>query len=200
MAASKACHTIADLASPLAEQSPLPANHDVTTDLSNHIPNLLPCPEGWEVLQRNGCTLITSPGRSSEGLDGGQPDQSERFEAFLKHVRASCLDQQRADSEGQVHWSRHLLTYLRNITGAELLIGPQAISRNPHFQHLVSPFTGDQRLGAAQEWPQILALLLLDSFEPAAHQQLWSTVTAHAGSSYLGSSPGSRNGCTPQYC
>ena len=42
----------------------------------------------------------------------------------------------------------------------------------------MSPFAGDQRLGAAQEWPQVPALLLPDSFEPAAHQQLWSTVTA----------------------
>ena len=48
-----------------------------------------------------------------------------------------------------------------------------------HFQHFVSPFAGDQRLGAAQEWPQVPALLQLDYFESAAHQQLWSTVAAH---------------------
>jgi hypothetical protein len=40
--------------------------------LSNHLPNLLPCPAGWELLQRNGRTLITAPGRSSVGLDSAQ--------------------------------------------------------------------------------------------------------------------------------
>ena len=33
--------------------------------------------------------------------------------------------------------------------------------------------------GAAQEWHKVPALLLLDSFEAVAHQQLWSTVAAH---------------------
>ncbi len=143
------------------------------------------------MLQQNGRVLITAPGRSSVGLDsaqfgmlralyGGQPDQSERFETFLLHLRASCLAQQRADAEGQVHWSRHLLTYLRRITGAELLIGTRAVSHNQHFQHFVSHLAGDQWLGAVQEWPQVPALLLLDSFEPAAHPQLWSTVATHA--------------------
>jgi hypothetical protein len=133
------------------------------------------------VLQRNGRTLITSPGHSSVGLDsaqfgmlralyGGSPGQSERFEAFFGHMRASCLAQQRADAEGQVSWGRHLLACLRRITGAELLIGVRAaVSYNTHVQHFVSPFTGDQWLGATQEWPQVPALLLLDSFEPAAH-------------------------------
>ena len=38
---------------------------------------------------------------------------------------------------------------------------------------------GWPRLGAAQEWPKVPALLLLDSLEAAAHQQLWLTVAAH---------------------
>ena len=38
----------------------------------------------------------------------------------------------------------------------------------------MSPFAGDQQLGASQEWPKVPALLLLDSFEPEAQQQLWS--------------------------
>ena len=33
--------------------------------------------------------------------------------------------------------------------------------------------------GAAQECPKVPALLLLDSFDPAAHQQLWLTVAVH---------------------
>ncbi len=131
------------------------------------------------MLQRNGHTF-QSYRRSSVGLDsaqfgmlralyGGSPGQSERFEAFLGHPRASCLAKQRADAEGQESWGRHLLACLRKITGAELLIGVRAVLYNTHFQHFVSPFTGDQWLGATQEWPQVSALLLLDSFEPAAH-------------------------------
>ena len=173
-------------------------------DLSNHLPCLLPSPAGWEVLQRNGRTLITAPGCSSVGLDsaqfgmlralyGEQSGQSERSETFLRHLRASCLAQQRADAEGQVHWSRHLLACLRRITGAELLAGVRAVLHNPHFQHFVSPFAGDQRLGAAQEWPKVPALLLLDYFEPEAQHQLWSKVPAHRHgprSLNLGSSSG----------
>ena len=113
-------------------------------------------------------------------LYGGPPGQSEQFETFLRHLRASCVAQQRADAEGCVPWSRHLLACLRRITGAELLIGVRAVLYHPHFQHFVSPFAGDQWLGAAQEWPQVPALLLLDSFELPAHQQLWSTVATHA--------------------
>ena len=107
---------------------------------------------------------------------GGQPDHSEPFENFLTHLRASCLAQQRADAEARMYWSRHLLKY---ITGTELLIGASAVSHNPHFQHFMPPFAGDQWLGAAQEWPQVPALLQLDSFDPAANQQLWSTVAVH---------------------
>jgi hypothetical protein len=118
-------------------------------------------------------------------LYGEQSGQSERSETFLRHLRASCLAQQRADAEGQVHWSRHLLACLRRITGAELLAGVRAVLHNPHFQHFVSPFAGDQRLGAAQEWPKVPALLLLDYFEPEAQQQLWSKVAAHGASVWV---------------
>ena len=179
---------------PWQSDPPLPAH--ITIDLSNHLPCLLPSPAGWEVLQRNGRTLITAPGCSSVGLDsaqfgmlralyGEQSGQSERSETFLRHLRASCFAQQRADAEGQVHWSRHLLACLRRITGAELLAGVRAVLHNPHFQHFVSPFAGDQRLGAAQEWPKVPALLLLDYFEPEAQQQLWSKVAAHGASVWV---------------
>ena len=84
-----------------------------------------------------------------------------------------------------MHWSRHLLACLRRITGAELLAGVRAVLHNPHFQHFVPPFAGDQRLGAAQEWPKVPALLLLDYFEPEAQQQLWSKVAAHGASVWV---------------
>ena len=45
----------------------------------------------------------------------------------------------------------------------------------------MSPFAG----GAAQEWPKVPALLLLDSFEPEAQQQLWSKVAAHGTSVWV---------------
>ena len=44
-------------------QPPLSTND--TIDLLNHFPSLLPCPAGWEVLQRNGRVLVTAPGCSS---------------------------------------------------------------------------------------------------------------------------------------
>ncbi len=114
-------------------------------------------------------------------LYGEQSGHSERSEIFLRHLRASCLAQQRADADGQVHWSRHLLARLCRITGAELLIGVRAVLYNPYFQHFVPPFAGDQWLGATQEWPKIPALFVLDSFqvEPEDKQQLWSKVAAH---------------------
>ncbi len=55
---------------PWQSDPPLPAH--VTIDLSNQLPSLWPCPDGWEVLQRNGRTLITAPGSSSVGLDSAQ--------------------------------------------------------------------------------------------------------------------------------
>ena len=61
--------------------------------------------------------------------------QSAQFESFLRHLRAACLAQQRADAGGLVPCSRHLLACLCRITGAELLIGVLSVSHNPHFQH-----------------------------------------------------------------
>jgi hypothetical protein len=55
------------------------------------------------------------------------------------------------------------LACLHRITAAELLIRVRAVARHPHFQHYASPFPGDQRLGAAMDWPDVDALLLLDS-------------------------------------
>ena len=70
--------------------------------------------------------------------------------------------------------SRHLAC-LRRITGAELLIGVRVALHNLRFQHFVSPFAGDQWLGATQE----------EFFEPEAQQQLWSKVAAHGASIWV---------------
>jgi hypothetical protein len=50
---------LAFLLHPWQHDSPLPPN--VIIDLTNHLPRRLPCPEGWDVMQRNGRTLITAP-------------------------------------------------------------------------------------------------------------------------------------------
>ena len=68
-----------------------------------------------------------------------QQNQSDPSALFLHHLRASCLAQQRADAEYQVHWSRHLLACLQRITEAELLIGARAMTYNPHFRLFASP-------------------------------------------------------------
>ena len=170
---------------------PLPAN--VTMDLTNHYPKTLPAPLGWEILQRNGQTFITSPGQATVSLDQAlfgmlfmlyseeQPDdQLPVSVSFLAHLRESCLAQRRADGLWHVPWSRHLLACLHKITRAELLIGARAVTRHPHFQHYASPFPGDQKLGAVLDWPVVEALVLLDSFEPGDRPALWRKVDAHA--------------------
>ena len=168
---------------------PLPAN--VTIDLANHHRRTLPAPTGWEILQRNGQTFITPPGQATVSLDqaqfgmlralhsGEQSDQYELSVPFLTHLRESCVAQRRADGLWHVPWSRHLLACLHRITEADLLIGARAVTRHPHFRHYASPFPGDQSLGAVRDWPDVEALLLLDSFEPDDRPALWRNVDAH---------------------
>ena len=161
-------------------------------DLTNHYPKTLPAPLGWEILQRNGQTFITSPGQATVSLDQAQfgmlcmlyseeqpDDQLPVSVSFLAHLRESCLAQRRADGLWHVPWSRHLLACLHKITRAELLIGARAVTRHPHFQHYASPFPGDQKLGAVLDWPVVEALVLLDSFEPGDRPALWRKVDAH---------------------
>ena len=62
---------------------------------------------------------------------------------------------------------------------AELLIGARAVTRHPHFPHFVAPFPNDQWLGAVPAWPEVPALLLLDSFAPADRPALWRKAGAH---------------------
>ena len=98
---------------------PLPGN--VTINLSNHYPRLLPCPGGWEIVQRNGRTMITSPNLQIVCIDSAQyhmlcsiqtmlptqRDQSARDQhpeaLFLRHLCASCQAQQTADAEYHIH-------------------------------------------------------------------------------------------------
>ena len=63
--------------------------------------------------------------------------------------------------------------------GAELLIGASAVTYDPHFRHLISPFPGDARLGAVSKWPAVSALLVLDSFAHPLRAQLLQSAAAH---------------------
>ena len=50
---------------------------------------------------------------------------------------------------------------------------------NPHFLHFVSPFPPDVHLGAAADWPQVPALLVLDSFAPQMRRQVLEQAATH---------------------
>ena len=171
---------------------PLPGN--VTIDLSNHHPRSLPCPEGWEIVQRNGRTMITGPNLRTVCIDSAQyhmlcsmhklqRDQSGNSQhpeaLFLRHLYASCMAQQSADVEYHIHWSRHLLACIREITGAQLLLGARAVAYNPHFSLFASPFAGDRWLGAVLEWPSTPLLFTPDSYDPAARQHVWQRLEQH---------------------
>ena len=107
----------------------------------------------------------------------GQPSPSVQL---LQLISASSKAQQQSDLEHHVHWSRHLLAYIRKVTGAQLLIGASAMTYNPHYQFFVSPHTNDRQLGASTTWPQVPALLLLDSFVPSARSALLHQAATHA--------------------
>ena len=173
-------------------QSDPPLPDRVRVDLSNHFPQSLPSPEGWEICQRNARVLITDPFHRTVGISSAQygmlktlmhsadPTTAPPAESFLVSVRTSCLSQAQADSTHHVHWSRHLLTCLRNITSADVLVGARAVTFNPHFQHFSSPDPADAGLGAVYHWPAMPMLLVLDSFQPSARQEILQRASQHA--------------------
>ncbi len=56
------------------------------------------------------------------------------------HGGRSCQAQRDADQFHYVHWSLHLLVRIRQITGAEFLVGASAVACHTHFSSLSSPF------------------------------------------------------------
>ena len=90
---------------------------------------------------------------------------SDLIWALSDSVQSSCLAQQTADLSYDVLWSRHFLSSLSGIQGANLLIGARAVAFNLHFQSIFTPDVRDSELGSVQSWPAWSALLLLDSFE-----------------------------------
>ena len=114
--------------------------------MSHHHPKSLPAPDGWEVIQRNGRVWISGRSDRVVKLDAAQYHMllamcsnqvvpSAPSEQTLKRISESCQAQNDADIEFFVHWSRHLVAYLRQITGSELLIGASAVTYNPHFPY-----------------------------------------------------------------
>ena len=164
----------------------------ITIDISQHHPTQLPCPNGWQVMQRNGRVWIATEVKNIIMLDAahygmlvdmGTHDASDPPSPtvhLLETIRKSSRAQRDLDLEHYIHWSRHLLVYIGNITGAQLLIGASAVTYNPHFQHFVSPNSIDQRLGASVQWPLTPALLLLDSFPPTSRPALIMQAAEHA--------------------
>ena len=173
---------------PWQADPPLPSK--VVIDISHHLPRVLPAPEGWEIIQRNGRVWVAARSNQIIRLDAAhynmllaiccdQEEQQAPTEQFLVQLSESSRVQQDADRQHYVHWSRHLLANIRQVTGAELLIGASAVTFNPHFLHFVSPFLPDVRLGAAADWPTVPALLLLDSFAPPLRDQVLARAAAH---------------------
>ena len=93
--------------------------------------------------------------------------------------------QQGVDVTHGVHWSRHLLANIQQVTGTDLLIGASAVTYNPHFRYFASPFRCDVQLGAESQWPMVPALLLLDSFDHSQRPQLLQRAAAHGNAVWV---------------
>jgi hypothetical protein len=76
---------------------------------------LLPCHHSWALLgvQRSDSSLSDPPGPTVD---------------LWETIRQSSRAQRNLDLEHYIHWSRHLLVYIGNITGAQLLIGASAVT------------------------------------------------------------------------
>ena len=162
---------------------PLPAS--VRIDLQDHLPQFLSCPGGWEICRRNGRVTITGPGHVAIGLAAAQygmlVDQQPKLshEVVLHHIAASCRCQAMADGVYHVPWSRHLLSCLRTILEADLLVGARAVTHHPHFAHFCSPDAADAMLGASMDWVPGVALLLIDSFPPETRSAILNLALQH---------------------
>ena len=111
--------------------------------------SLLQC--SWTQLSGTGLSAVVQEDVCDKRKANRSVTLLQRLKTFLQRLRATCLAQQQADAEGQVHWSRHLLACLSRITEAELLLGTRRRAvwlAQPALQHFVSPFAGDQWLGA----------------------------------------------------
>ena len=154
----------------------------VQVDLSNHLPRMVFQDSAWEVLARNGTATISSTDGRHHGLlelaqyqvlkelsaDNPLHDRNDST-LFHQCVLAACRSQSRADAQGQVSWSRHLLAFLRNQLDLTTVMGQRPVCYNPASPHYVSQDSMDQLLGSSQR-PHGSALLLLDGFDRSARE------------------------------
>ena len=91
------------------------------------------------------------------------------------------MAQQTADLSYDVLWSRHFLSSLSGIQGANLLIGARAVAFNLHFQSIFTPDVRDSELGSVYSWPAGSVLLLLESFIPTERAQILVQASNHSG-------------------
>ena len=148
----------------------------VQVDLSNHLHRIVFQDSAWEVMDRNGTATISSTDSRHRGLlelaqyqmlkelsaDNPLHDQDDST-LFHQCVLAACRSQSRADTQGQVSWSRHLLAFLHTQLDLTTVMGQRSVCYNPAFPHYVSQDPMDQLLGSSQQ-PHSRALLLLDGF------------------------------------
>ena len=176
-------------------EPPLPSK--IVVDLSNHTPNPRPAPPGWVVTQRNARVLVTAAGQHSFGLDDAlygmlwalyrdrqygtdRSSMTVPTERFLRSLKVLFLAQRRADADYAVPWNRHFITCLQQLTKAHLLVGPSAVTYNPHFEFFASPHPRNEDFGAVREWPPERALVLLDSIEPGLRQAWLQRAAQHS--------------------
>jgi len=166
----------------------IPSN--IHVDLTNHEPQQLPSPEHWEIWQRNARVVITKMDGPVATMCSAQYGmllelsgvRNLELRPTIEVMEAICdsgLKQSRADMEYQVHWSRHLLACLKRITGAMLLVGARAVMFHPHFSHFISPEEKDVLLGAEENWPNVPAILILDSYPLTARSRILARASAH---------------------
>jgi hypothetical protein len=120
--------------------------HTVIIDTSHHNPTQLPSPDGLNVMKRYGRVWIADGDRQVTRMDAAQycmltdlhslAGQSSPSLQLLQLISASSRAQQQSDMEHHMHWSRHLLAYIRKVTGAQLLVGASAMTYNQHFNSL----------------------------------------------------------------
>ena len=128
---------------PLQEDPPIPSLVEI--HWLNHYTQRLPSPNRWHI--SNATPEHSFWTHWIVWWDWMQPtircsvlcNLSETWtERFLSAMQSSFFAKQTADFNHHVPWSRHLLSCLRGILGADLLIGARAVVLNPHFQHFWS--------------------------------------------------------------
>ena len=121
--------------------------HVITSFLT---PLVVPHWKVYEETQMNqtGLTLCPVPAvLVAQALGASLENQSiQSFLHQLTELSESCRLQLESDNNYGVPWSRHLLTNIQQVTGAELLIGASAVTYNPVFLHYASPFPVDTNL------------------------------------------------------